>query len=301
MSRVKRIGFNFFKSMTQNEDGRYVRLNLSPIFNHIIDQYQRARTNGDPEYKRVYSYNNEPARLSEINVDFNTQYFHLTFERLNYALPNKTTLHGESEILDLESDEFIGHEATVLYDSQNHILMIQRNRDSLGPTAIAAFIESLVVQANVSSNFSCAMVTDKTAKRRAFHQTSYRKITTKVVGTKANGLLERLFDTNPGVASIEISFNSKAVKDAEIDQDFTLQLLEDFIDDPEVERLRIRARENEESPVEPIDLINHKLEASQTVDLRTDRQLNTYKVFEYMVELYDTTDGGYKNKILRMD
>jgi hypothetical protein len=300
MSRVKRIGFNFFRSTTQLDDGSTTVLNLSNVFNHIRNQYEQARNNGVDEYKRVYTYNSEPARLSQINIDYNTQYYHLTFERLNYSLPNKTTLHGDSEMLDLENDEYIGHEATVLYDSQNHILKIQRNRDSLGPSAISAFIQSLVIEAGAANNFYAAMITDNTAKRRAFNQSAYRKITTKVVGTKANGILERLFDRNPGVASIEISFNSKPVKNAEIDQDFSIELLEDFVDDPEVERLRIRAREYEESPVEPIDLINHKMEASQTVDLRTERQLSTYKIFDYMVELYDTVDGGYKNKIIRM-
>lgn len=300
MSRVKRIGFNFFRSTTETEDGRTVTLNLSNIFEHIREQYQHGRENGMDEYKRVYTYNSEPARLSQVNFDIDAQYYHLTFERLNYSLPNKTTLHGDSEMLDLETDEFIGHEATVLYDSQNHILMIQRNRDSLGPAAIGAFIQALVSEAGVANNFSAAMITDNGARRRAFNQASYRKITTKVVGAKANGLLERLFDGNPDVASIEISFNSRPAKNAEIDHDFARQLLDNFVDDPEVERLRIRAREDDESPVEPIDLISHKLEASQTVDLRTDRQLNTYRVFEYMVTLYDREDGGYKNRILRM-
>lgn len=301
MSRVKRIGFNFFKSMTKTDEGQYIKLNLRPIFEHVRSQYQAARDNGISDYKRVYTYNNEPAKLSQISIDIDTQYYHLTFERLNYSLPNKTTLHGDSEMLDLESDEYIGHEATVLYDPENHILMIQRNRDSLGPTAIGAFIESLVIDAGVATNFLIAMVTDITARRRAFNQSAYRKISTKIVGAKANGLIERLFDKNPGVASIEISFSSKSVKDGEIDQDFSLQLLEEFVDDPEVERLRIRAREYDESPVEPIDLINHKLEASQIFDLRTDRQLNTHKVFEDMSRLYHNENGGYKNKILRMD
>lgn len=301
MPRIKRVGFNFFKSITKNAQGRDIRLNLSPIFSHIINQYQQARENDIAEYRRVYSYNNEPARLSQIDIDYDTQYYHLTFERLNYSLPNKTTLHGDSEMLDLDADEYIGHEVTVLYDPVNHILMIQRNRDSLGPTAIGAFIESLVVNAQVADNFSIVMVTDTSAKRRAFNQSAYRKISTKVVGEKANGLVERLFDRNPGVASIEISFNSRPVKDGEIDQNFTLQLLEEFVDDPEVERLRIRSREYEESPVEPIDLINHKLEASHVFDLRNDRQLNTFKVFEYMVDLYNNSENSYKNRILRMD
>lgn len=302
MSRVKRIGFNFFRSTRETTDGRDIPLNLSNIFEHIRAQYQTNRDNDEGELnKRVYTYNNEPARLSQITIDVDTGYYHLTFDRLSYVLPNKTTLHGDSETIDLETDEFIGHEATVLYDPQNHILMIQRNRDSLAPSAIGAFLESLVMEAGVADNFSLAIITENNARRRALNQNAYRKITTKIVGAKAEGLMERLFGGNSDVASIEISFNSKQTKDGQISQEFARAILEEYLDDNDVERLRIRAREQEESPVEPIDLINHKLEASQIVDLRTDRQLSTHKVFDYMVTLYDGEDGGYKNRILRMN
>lgn len=306
MSRIKRVGFNFFVPTTQLENRDEIPINLEPIFERIRVQYLAARENdgvGDQEYKHVYTYNSEPARLSEISRDYETQYFHLTFERLNYALPNRTTLHGDSEMLDLDDDEYIGHEASVLYDPINHVLMIQRNRDSLGPTAISSFIQSLVNDAGVANNFSIAMISDTTARRRAFRQTVYRKISTKVVGEKAIGIIERLFNQRPdGIDNVEITFNSRSGRADEIDSDFSVQLLENYIDDPEVQRLRIRSREHEESPVEPIDLINHKLEAQTTFDLVADRQLNSIRVFEDMVRLYDNEEvGGYKNKILRMN
>ncbi|MFD1707563.1 DUF6731 family protein [Siminovitchia sediminis] len=306
MAVIKRVGFNFFEPITQREDGNVVGFNLVPIFEHIRQQYVTGReqegAQGNQEYKRVYTYNFEPARLSDVSVDYATQYYHLTFERLSYTLPNRTTLHGESEMLDLDDDEYIGHEVSVLYDPENHVLMIQRNRDSLGPSAISSFIQSLVVEAEAGNNFSIAMISDDTARRRAFRQTAYRKITTKVVGEKALGLLESLYNRRPnGVASVEITLNSSSRRAGEIESDFAVELLEEFIDDPEVQKLRIRSREHEESPVEPIDLINHKLEASTTFNLETDRQLNSIRVFEDMVRLYDEeAHGGYKNRILRM-
>ena len=57
MSRLKRIGFNFFQSVTQNEAGRTIRLNLAPIFENIRTQYHDERDTGLVEYKRVYTYN----------------------------------------------------------------------------------------------------------------------------------------------------------------------------------------------------------------------------------------------------
>lgn len=297
MSKTKRVGFNFFNCKTK-ERNEFNYLDLRPILEYLRRQYQEGRDQEFAEYKRVYTYNGEPARLADISIDYDTQFYHLTFERLNYAVPNKTTLHGDSEMLDLEADEWIGLEVTVLYDPGHHILMIQRNRDSLGPTAIGAFLESLVMQAELADNFIIEMVTDPSARERAFNQSKYRKITTKIRGARANGLLERLWKRNPGVESVEITFNSRVTKDGAIDHQFTRDLLEEFVNDPEVERLRIRSREYDESPVEPIDLINHKLEASRPFDLRRERQLNTHRVFEVMVEIY--LNEGYRNRILRM-
>lgn len=308
MSKVKKIGFNFFKPVTQQEDGEIQQINLEPLFERLRTQYLRGREsiqNGEEEqYKRVYSYNFEPARLSGITIEQHTQYFHLTFERLNYTLPNRTTLHGDSEMLDLDDDEYIGHEANVLYDSTHRILMIQRNRDSIGPTAIASFIEALLVEAEAATNFSIAMISDDTARRRAFNQAAYRKISTRVVGQKANDLLGRLLDRRPqGIESVEITFNSRGTKDGEIDNEFSSQFLEEYTEDPDVQMLRIRSREDEESPVEPIDLINHKLEAYAYFELHNDRQLSSIRVFEEMRNLFDVGDersnGGYRNKILR--
>ncbi|MCJ8007270.1 DUF6731 family protein [Lederbergia wuyishanensis] len=104
-----------------------------------------------------------------------------------------------------------------------------------------------------------------------------------------------------GTESIEITFNSNSRRAVEIDSDFAVELLEEYIDDPDVQRLRIRSREHEESAVEPIDLINHKLEASTTFNLETDRQLNSIRVFEDMVNLYNVdAHGGFRYRILRM-
>src|SRR5699024_11023389 len=152
-------------------------------FEQVRNEYQKAKDRielglGPVEYKIIYAYNNEPARLSEVSVDSDSQYYHLVFERLDYQLPNRTTLHGESEALDLEDDEYIGIDVNVLYDSENHIFMIQRNRSSLGPSGIEIFLRTIIngYVGQIDGEFNLAMVSDTTAKRRAFNQNAYRKV-----------------------------------------------------------------------------------------------------------------------------
>lgn len=306
----KKVGFNFFRPVITISDNEAL-FNFKEIFEQIRNEYQKAKSRidsglGPEEYKIIYTYNNEPARLSEVSVDVESQYYHLVFERLDYQLPNRTTLHGESEALDLEDDEYIGIDVNVLYDSENHIFMIQRNRSSLGPSGIEIFLRTIInsYTGQIEGEFDLAIVSDTTAKRRAFNQDAYRKIHLKVTGLKANGIVEKFSRSgNKNVDSVEISFNSSTSRNDKIDDDFAKELLEEFVDHEDIQKLQIRSREEEDSLVEPIDLIDQKLQTFIDYDFREDRRLNPTSVFARMMERFDGENEeseGFKNKVTRM-
>jgi hypothetical protein len=306
MAKKKIVGFNFFKPIIKQANGNMRFFDFGPIFERIRNQYLEAREmieqgNGPDEYKLIYSYNNEPARLSDISIDYDTQYFHLVFERLDYQVPFRTTLHGESEVIDLEDDEYIGLDVNVLYDPENYIFMIQRNRNSLGPSGIEMFLNTIIQRyvGDLDGEFSLPIIKDNTARRRAFDQSAYRKIHLKVYGEKAKGIIERLYRARDiDVDSVEISFNSSSSRDSKIDDNFARQILEEYIDDDDVKKLQIRAREEENGVVEPIDLIDHKLQTFHEFDFRENRQLHPITVFEIMKDKFD--NGGFRRRILRM-
>ncbi|MEV2320426.1 DUF6731 family protein [Paenibacillus larvae] len=309
MSKIKKVGFNFFRPIYEDDSGAK-SLNLQELFERIRKHYLEGKEKlengeGDNEYKHVYSYNDEPARLADISYDAVKEYYHLIFERLNYQVPNRTTLHGESKALELEEDEWIGIDVSVLYDPITHIFMIQRNRDSLGPSGIEKFIRTLLYTAGFEGNFTLAIVSDPTAKKRAFKQSAYRKIYLKVTGAKANNIVQRLRQVkrNIDVDSVEITFNCKQGRSDKLDEDFSKQVLDEYLDDPQVQKLQIRSREEEGDPVEPIDLIDHKLVTFKSFDFVNDgRQLNPVSVYERMVEIFEgnETKQGFKHIIMRM-
>lgn len=307
----RKVGFNFFRPVIINDKEQELLFSFKEIFEKVMSEYQKAKRRidsglGPEEYKIIYRYNNEPARLAEVRFDADFQYYHLIFERLDYQLPNRTTLHGESETLDLEDDEWIGLEVNVLYDPENHIFMLQRNRKSLGPSGIEAFLKTIISNYvdRIDGQFSLAMVSDTTAKKRAFKQNSYRKVHLKVTGLKADGIVEKFSKSgNKNVDSVEISFNSSISRNDKIDDKFAQDLLEDFIDDQDVQKLQIRSREKEDSLVEPIDLIDQKLQTFIDFDFGKSRQLNPISAFQEMAEKFNgeiETDGGFKNKVKRM-
>lgn len=300
MAKIKKVGFNFFRPVI-SKDKKNTYFSFKDIFECVRKEYLNGREQKIKEYKKIYSYNNEPAKLADITVDIETQYYHLVFERLDYQVPNRTTLHGDSEAIELREDEYIGIDVNILYDSINDIFMLQRNRSAIGPTGIQAFLNTLIDEyvGQIDGEFALAIVSDNAAKKRAFKQKAYRNLHFKVTGVKAQGIIEKLTQrTDVGVENVEIILSTKSSSKSKIDDDFAVEILEKYIDDPDVQKLKIRAIEDDGYRVEPIDLIDQKLETFCEFELQTERSLNPISVFNRMNEIYVGKD--YKNTVLRM-
>ncbi|MBX4145953.1 DUF6731 family protein [Paenibacillus lautus] len=304
MAKAKKVGFNFFKPYIRTDKGDEI-INLKPVLDLVKEKYEVEKGKPDEtkgEWKYVYDYKGEPARLSDITVDPGNGFYHLIFERLDYVVPKYTTLHGDSKAIELEDDEYIGREVSVLYDPENHILMIQRNKDSLGPAGIEIFLRTLLIKSETVKNFELVIITDSTAKKRAFNQTAYRKFQLKITGAAADGLVEKLRGRKvEGIDSVEITFSTSSKKQDKLEDDFSKSILEEYVENNDVQKFKIRARQEEDSIIEPIDLIDHKLLAYTVFRFDKDRSLNPVSVFEEMTRIYTLDErGGFINKIKRM-
>lgn len=305
MAKVKRVVFNFFRPTVKTDDGKEKIINLQPMLEAVRKKYETEKVKKGHEerkWKYVYEYHGELARLSDISLDHKYGYYHIIFERLDYFVPNYTKLHGESKALELEDDEYIGREVNVLYDPENYVMMIQRNRDSLSPLGIEMFIRTLLIKSKTAKNFALAVITDPNARKRAFNQKAYRKIHLKITGAAADGIIEKLRGQKVvGIDTVEITFNTSAKKQDKIDDAFSKSILEEYIDRDDVIQFDIRSREKEDGLVEPIDLLEHKLMADTEFRFEKDRTLNPVSVFEEMVRIYTLDErGGYKKRIIQI-
>ncbi|MGM0897920.1 MAG: DUF6731 family protein [Bacillota bacterium] len=301
MAKKKKVGFNFFRVMTQVEAGTYRRLDLRGVLEHYRQEYARDI----PERQKiVYEYNGEQARLTGITVDMNGLY-HIWFERLvNYQLPVITTLHGESEFIEIEESEFIGREVSALYDPDQSIMMIQRNRDSLGPSAIDQVLNTLVNNTEAASNCSLIAIEDQEASRRGFTQSKYRKISIKVKGRSARDLWTRITgDPNSdGVDNLEFTVGTDRRRDSEIEEDVSRRILQQYVENEDTSKLKIHGRDEEQSPVEPIDLLNQRLEVFTTLNYNDQQNFNPITIYQRMLDLYRGTGTitGAVHQIQRM-
>lgn len=92
---------------------------------------------------RVRDYHQESARLDREWVR-DDDYYYLNFVRLRETnIPSRATTTTEAEPLELDDDEFLGEDVTALYDREHNILMLQRNKYSLGVSGIEEYINLL--------------------------------------------------------------------------------------------------------------------------------------------------------------
>lgn len=298
MPRRKIVSFNYFKVCRQDEQGEHVYLRLRELFDHIINNYQTARENDQQGYMYNYEYHNEPIRLTNIDYDYNNGFYHLIFDRLDPLLPNVATLEGESRILDIEENEYIGHEISALYDPERHALVLQRNISSLSPTAVELFLRTLIVEMEIAETFELITAVDGEANQRAFNQNSYDAINLKVSGDRSSDLFRRFFERrNNGVHQIEINIKAEQGRENELDQEVAREILNEYVEGEGVEKLNIKGRENDDDNLEKIDLIRHKITSQKSYRFENQRTLNALNVFQDMVTLYTEGDRPIINRI----
>lgn len=255
--------------------------------------------------KLVYSYAGEAARLSTISID-DDGYYHILFERLyTNDLPIVTEIDGESEAINIEKNEFIGHQANVLYDYKNSIFMIQRNRNSLGPKAIEEILRSILSDSYKLSDpeiasFHLGLLMDDNARQNALKKDIFKKFHIEVIQDSKNDILGVVLPGAPSeeIESIEITLKGKKDKKSSIPKDVTVELIAKYVDDPDTKKLDIKGKDHEDSPVEPVDLLNQKLITKLKFLLDATKHLRPDSVFEEMKSAYIDKEIGTQSKIL---
>lgn len=125
---------------------------------------------------RVVPYKQEKARMDSHGFDPDTLYWDLYFSRLrDFNLGWRAKENGPSEPIDLDDDEYIGENVSLLYDEDYHIVMIQRNRYSLGPAAIEDYFNSFNDDPSIVICFRPISIPDpKTTAKSAKYQRKIR-------------------------------------------------------------------------------------------------------------------------------
>ncbi|MBO0962395.1 hypothetical protein J1P26_22085 [Neobacillus sp. MM2021_6] len=133
---TKYVNFDYFHVTCRPKDSlpavRDVPFDLRAIFS-ILENKELV--------ERTVQYKQEQARMEHFSFMAHTQnLWDIYFTRLrDFNLPSKAKKNSKSVPVNLDDDEYIGENVSAIYDQSCNIIMIQRNRYSLGPSAIEEY------------------------------------------------------------------------------------------------------------------------------------------------------------------
>lgn len=297
----KNIKFEYYRSNIVEEDNMEV-INLREMFEDLYFQINDGRV-------IRYEFNNEIARVASLDYYEDINSYHLCFERLrDFNIPVKSSFERESEIIDLEDDEFIGEEVSILYDISNCVVIVQRNRDSLSPTALEIFLRDIYSTfMNQYCNLELNPLLEQDTLQYVLDSNQIRKISFRVddLGqeTEYEDDLSNITEevSRFEAASLDITLSVGREKDSEMDPTRARAFIRSLTGRRNVSRAQVYVRLEEDSNVEKYDLIEHKIHSFATFDYRENRTIRPHAVFLMMRDIYIGEDGdGMRARIQRM-
>jgi hypothetical protein len=250
---------------------------------------------------RTYDYHQERARLERAYWDDELNFFFLHFDRLRDTnIPSKAKADDFVVPLDLDDDEYIGEEVSALYDNQNHVLMLQRNRYSLGPEGIEEYLNLL--WDNSDETIYLRPITPPDAFALVRGASEFRKINIRLADipeSLQNTLLSRLKSPIKGIVNSYREYKGKNAQvlitvgsgKGTLDPDTVSDTLDDLHDQRELfSKAEIAKKDDEDSKVELIDLFTHKAHDLTSFRMEHRESLNHYAIAKEMYKIYSPAE-----------
>lgn len=177
LNKTKYVNFDYFSVVYKPKDNPTAPdkpFDLRAIFTILENKDLIQRT---VEYKQEY------ARMEQFSFIGHTQnLWDMYFTRLrDFNLPSKARKNAPSVPVDLDDDEYIGENVSAIYDQLSSIIMIQRNRYSLGPSAIEEYFNQFCDQ-NEEIYLRPILVNDMRTRVKSAH--TIRKLRIKFADVK---------------------------------------------------------------------------------------------------------------------
>lgn len=291
----KKVKFYFFHSYINGQ-----RQSLGRLFDQIYSQYeegmQQSENTTDLNYAYAVNLTSGPIRLRNITKDQHGYYI-MTFDRFQHTIPKVSKMFSDSEDLNIEDDEFISHEISVLYDPANSTFILQRNINSLNERSIEFFINYLNQELNGENvdDIELSIIKDPDASEKFRGAHAYKNITFRTHQDYAQGVLERIFGRrSDNLEYLEIKIVAARGKNLSLNHEYAEEILD--IDGDALKKITAKVVVDEDDNITPIDFFEQKLLAVESFNLDGREDINHFAVKDRMVDFYR---GYYSQRVNR--
>lgn len=292
---IKTVKFDYFRvhCLRYDQEENVVHDNgelfdLTPILS-------RAMTLRPTE--TTYNYNGEDARLQRIEKNTDDPFWKMQFLRIRKdILPGIATDEGDYNQLDLEDDEWIGEEVAVLYDESRYVLMLQRNRNSLSVSGLEKYFNYVLNDPTYIIKFKPIPIPEN--YRKLSSNELFRRVTINFTNTNnidellpQNSSLLNVIKTANSFGAVSVSFTLSVGKGAAKDKTLSVEevmQLTNLVGIEGFSKLNVYKKENEDTKVEVVDLIQGKLSDEEEMEYSRDNPIEYSRVIPVMLRKYNS-------------
>lgn len=197
--------------------------------------------------------------------------FLMNFTTFNYPGPGRVKSGMQSAPFSMAADDYFATETAMLYDPEMCLLLIETGLRGMGPGATAKYFAGFAGQ---GAAYDPIPMLDKEAAARARKCKVFRKIdmrfavgqATDVDRAGGHGAIAA-FGENFGAKVMDVSMNLGPGRSGTLSLEPIGSLINSVVgsDDGDITRLRVSAKENEDDPIEVIDLLQHREKRERTL------------------------------------
>lgn len=296
----RKVKFEYFQVWIKENSGKESLFDLRQWMGHVSAMSLE---------KRAKDYRSERARLEEAYFDSDFNFHFLHFVRLRATnIPSKAKLDTNVEPFELEDDEYLGEEVSALYDQINHVLMLQRNKYSLGPNGIEDYINLLWTNQDDHIYLRPIMVPNSFTLARK--PAIYRRLNLRLANVskaREQGLVQSLksplakiidsFGEYNGI-NAQITITVGQQKEVNLDEESINSTIDDIEQHQNLfTKAELAVKDHDDAPVEIIDLFDNLAHDYATFRLEVRGTLNHYSLAEAMWQIYHPENNNRQREI----
>lgn len=246
------------------------------------------------------SFNEAKARIEQFNINANKEIWGIKLFKLRDTnIPSKAKNNEEAKVIELEDGEYIGEDMFLIFDPNNGIALIQRNRLSLGISRLEEFFAytyNKYVDEQNKIEVYIQPILDLHGKEKIYSskyknlEISFANINECVLNEDRISLgtllqpLKNMYGVN---GSIKISLGHSRLDT--LNRKFIKDLVKE-INEPSNKRYvraaKIKIQEEDDCDVEIIDLFNDICDEYLEVSVESSKGLGYTMIINAMIEKY---------------
>ena len=289
MSKNKTIYFDYVKIYTQRyeKDGNKVIEELSDLSGCF------ERVSKIDSVDRTYNMGNEKIRIQELKKT--GEYWEILILKLREeVMPGIADDNGNYSIEILEDGKYYCESTTMLYDPENGVLVMQKNRYGLQ----ASNVEVLLNIINIDDKIRIILkpIINKNKIKLLNNGHAYRSLEIGIVNNMeedvvedSNGIMGVLsnFQKYKGNnVSIRIGYNKRCKKDECLDSNLVIDTINELYGNIHINKLKTSIKFNDDTKAETIDLLDDRIYDYENLTYCKENPITHDRVINILRHLY---------------